>query len=61
MSTLARSLGYKPTRLNKEIINAVTEASDKFLSQLADDLGSLSKHAGRKTIDETDILIAMQR
>jgi len=36
-------------------------ASDWFFEQVSDDLGAYSKHAGRKTIDESDVVTLMAR
>lgn len=57
----ARSVGKKKARLNKETMNAILEAGNKFFEQLGDDLGDLASHAGRKTIDASDVIAIMQR
>ena len=61
VSTLARSIGQKAARLDKDAVNAVIEASDSFFEQLGGDLRAVSNHAGRKTIDESDMLAVMRR
>jgi hypothetical protein len=37
------------------------QASDWFFEQLGEDLQAYAKHAGRKTIDESDVLTLMKR
>lgn len=59
--TMMRSMGHRSSRLNKEVVEALVEASDRFFEQLGDDLEVLSKHAGRKTIDDADMIALMQR
>lgn len=62
MATLfARSVCKKKARLSRETMNAILEAGDKFFQQLGGDLGVLASHAGRKTIDASDVLAIMQR
>ena len=59
--SVAKSLGLKTARLGKDILSALTEASDKFFEQLSNDLTLMSQHAGRKTIDESDVITLMKR
>ncbi|KAH8162061.1 hypothetical protein CIB48_g6165 [Xylaria polymorpha] len=37
------------------------QATDWFFEQLGDDLSAYAKHAGRKTIDESDMITLMRR
>ncbi|KAI9875237.1 MAG: hypothetical protein M1830_008719 [Pleopsidium flavum] len=60
-STFARSSGNGKSKINKETVAAIMQATDWFLEQVGDDLGTYAKHAGRKTIDETDIITLMKR
>ena len=48
-------------KLNKDSILAMQKASDWFFEQMADDLGTYASHAGRKTIDEADVIALMRR
>ena len=57
----ARSVGKRKARLNKETMNAVLEAGERFFEQLGYDLGFVASHAGRKTIDASDVIAIMQR
>ncbi len=57
----ARTAGNSKAKLNKETLEAVIQASDWFFEQVSDDLGVYAKHAGRKTIDESDIVTLMAR
>jgi len=54
-------LGNSKTKLNKETLNAIMQASDWFFEQVSDDLEAYSKHAGRKTIEESDVVTLMAR
>jgi histone H3/H4 len=60
-TTFARTAGNSKAKLNKETLEAIMQASDWFFEQISDDLGAYSKHAGRKTIDESDIVTLMAR
>jgi histone H3/H4 len=48
-------------KLSKDTLNAIMQASDWFFEQASDDLGVYAEHAGRKTIDETDVVMLMRR
>ncbi|KAI9779859.1 MAG: hypothetical protein M1839_007172 [Geoglossum umbratile] len=60
-STFARASGNRKSVVNKEALAAIMQASDWFFEQVSDDLGTYAKHAGRKTIDETDMLALLKR
>lgn len=60
-TTFARSSGNGKSKLNKDTVAAIMQATDWFFEQIGDDLGTYAKHAGRKTIDETDIVTLMKR
>jgi len=60
-SSFARLSGNSKGKLDREALGAIMQASDWYLEQLADDLGTYAKHAGRKTIDETDVVTLMKR
>jgi histone H3/H4 len=60
-ATYARTGGSSRFKISKEILDAIIKASDWFLEQLSDDLGAYAKHAGRKTINEYDIITLMKR
>lgn len=49
------------SKLERDAVDAVREAGDLFLAQLGDDLGMIAGHAGRKSIDESDLITAMTR
>ncbi|CZR58404.1 uncharacterized protein PAC_08296 [Phialocephala subalpina] len=59
-TSFARTAGSK-AKINKEALDAIMQASDWFFEQVSDDLGAYAKHAGRKTIDESDIVTLMAR
>jgi histone H3/H4 len=60
-TTFARTTGNRKAKINKEALEAIMQASDWFFEQVSDDLGAYAKHAGRKTIDESDIVTLMAR
>lgn len=60
-TTFARTAGNSKTKINKEALEAIMQASDWFFEQVSDDLGAYAKHAGRKTIDDSDIVTLMAR
>ena len=48
-------------KLSKDTLAIIEQASDWFFEQAAEDLASYSKHAGRKTVDESDVVALMKR
>jgi histone H3/H4 len=58
--TFAKTSGVK-AKIGADTLAAITTASDWFFEQLGDDLSAYAKHAGRKTIDETDMVALMRR
>ncbi|KAI9733373.1 MAG: hypothetical protein M1834_003457 [Cirrosporium novae-zelandiae] len=57
----AKSSGIRKARMSKETSEAINRATDFFFRQVADDLETYSKHAGRRTIDESDVTALMRR
>lgn len=49
------------TKISKETLAAIEQASEWFFEQASEDLAVYSKHAGRKTIDESDVITLMRR
>ncbi|KAL1837066.1 hypothetical protein VTJ49DRAFT_4318 [Mycothermus thermophilus] len=47
--------------ITPDALRAIMQASDWFFEQLGDDLAAYADHAGRKTIDESDVLTLMKR
>ena len=60
-TTYARTGGNSKAKISKDTLDAVMQASDWFFEQVSDDLGAYAKHAGRKTIEESDIITLMKR
>lgn len=60
-TTFARTAGNSKAKINKETLDAIMQATDWFFEQVSDDLGAYADHAGRKTIDESDIVTLMAR
>ena len=61
VNTLVRSQGNRRSIFNKGTLNAIIEAGDLFLEQLSGDLEMFANHAGRKIIEETDVVTVMNR
>jgi histone H3/H4 len=57
----ARTGSGGKTRIDKETLAAIEKATEWFFEQASEDLATYSKHAGRKTIDETDVITLMRR
>ena len=60
-TTFARTAGNGKAKINQGALDAIMQASDWFFEQVSDDLGAYAHHAGRKTIDESDIVTLMAR
>ncbi|PBP17540.1 hypothetical protein BUE80_DR011526 [Diplocarpon rosae] len=60
-TTFARTSGNSKAKISKETLDAIMQASDWFFEQVSDDLGAFAAHAGRKTIDESDVVTLMAR
>jgi histone H3/H4 len=59
-STFSRSYGGSG-KLNKETVDSISQASDWFFEQISEDLSSYADHAGRKTIEESDVITLLKR
>jgi histone H3/H4 len=60
-TTFARTTGNSKTKINKETLDEIIQASDWFFEQVSDDLGAYAQHGGRRTIDESDVVMLMAR
>ncbi|KAI0142087.1 centromere kinetochore component CENP-T-domain-containing protein [Pestalotiopsis sp. NC0098] len=60
-TTFAKTSGLGKAKLSADTLDAMMQATDWFFEQLGDDLSAYAKHAGRKTIDESDMLTLMRR
>lgn len=60
-SSFAQSSGALKSKINKKTLGAIMQANDWFFEQIGNDLGAYAEHAGRKTIDETDIIMLLKR
>lgn len=60
-TSFAKTAGHHKTKLGGDTLDAIIQASDWFFEQISDDLYAYSRHAGRQTIDETDIVALMAR
>lgn len=57
----ARSSTKKRSSLNKSTVEAIVHAGNLFLEQLSEDLDSYAGHGRRRGIDETDVVMILQR
>ena len=48
-------------KITRDVLEALTEATDWFFEQIGEDLEVYAGHAGRKTIDESDVITLMKR
>ncbi|KAI0125071.1 centromere kinetochore component CENP-T-domain-containing protein [Xylariales sp. AK1849] len=60
-TTFARTAGVGKAKVSADTMGAIMQATDWFFEQLGDDLSAYAKHAGRKTIDESDMITLMRR
>lgn len=57
----ARSGAGSKVKINKATLAAIEQASSWYFEQASQDLAAYSKHAGRKTIDESDVTTLLKR
>ncbi|KGO71253.1 Histone-fold [Penicillium italicum] len=57
----ARSGAGSKAKINKATLAAIEQASSWYFEQASQDLAAYSKHAGRKTIDESDVTTLLRR
>ncbi|KAI9716087.1 MAG: hypothetical protein M1812_005514 [Candelaria pacifica] len=60
-SRFTRTSGSGKSKINRDILGALVNATEWFFEQVGDDLGTYAQHAGRKTVDETDMITLMKR
>ncbi|KAI9795469.1 MAG: hypothetical protein M1833_006999 [Piccolia ochrophora] len=60
-ATFAQSGGQGKAKIHKDTLALLMQASDWFLEQISDDLGAYARHAGRTTIEESDMVTLMRR
>jgi histone H3/H4 len=60
-TTFAKTSGSGKARISADTMDALMQATDWFFEQLGDDLRAYAKHAGRTTINESDIITLMRR
>ncbi|CAI4210996.1 unnamed protein product [Parascedosporium putredinis] len=58
--TFAQTSGVANAKITPDTLDALSQASDWFFEQLGDSLQAYAKHAGRKTIDESDVIALMR-
>jgi histone H3/H4 len=57
----ARTSTGAKTKISKDTLAAIEQASEWFFEQASQDLATYAKHAGRKTIDESDVGTLIRR
>lgn len=60
-SRFAPSKNGSKAKISKPTLAVLEQATAWFFEQVSDDLDAYSKHAGRKTIDESDVITLMKR
>jgi histone H3/H4 len=60
-TTYARTGGSGKAKIGKDTLDAIMQATDWFFEQVSDDLDAYAKHAGRKTIEDSDVITLMTR
>ncbi|KAK7548407.1 centromere kinetochore component CENP-T-domain-containing protein [Phyllosticta citricarpa] len=60
-TSFARVHGGPAAKLGADTLNALSTATDWFFEQAGEDLASYASHAGRKTIEEADVVMLMRR
>ncbi|KAI1766783.1 hypothetical protein GGR53DRAFT_190390 [Hypoxylon sp. FL1150] len=60
-TTLAKTAGVGKAKISADTLESLMQATDWFFEQLGDDLSAYAQHAGRKTIDESDMVMLMRR
>lgn len=60
-TTLAQQGGAGKVKLTPDTMSAISQASDWFFQQLGDHLANYARHAGRRTIDESDMAMMFRR
>lgn len=60
-SSGASGAGKSKAKLGSDTVAALSTASDWFFEQVGIDLQRYASHAGRKTIDESDVMLLMRR
>ncbi|KAI3321492.1 hypothetical protein HD806DRAFT_154156 [Xylariaceae sp. AK1471] len=59
-TTLAKTAGLKG-KISPDTLDEMMQATDWFFEQLGDSLSAYAKHAGRNTINDSDIITLMRR
>jgi histone H3/H4 len=59
--TFAKTAGVGNAKLGPDTMAAIMQTTDWFFEQLGDDLKAYAEHAGRRTIEESDVIALMRR
>lgn len=60
LSSLSAQMGMQ-SRVSRKVLQAINEAEGQYFGQLGEDLKAFSSHAGRKQVDENDVIEVMKR
>ncbi|KAF9141881.1 hypothetical protein BGX30_003884 [Mortierella sp. GBA39] len=52
---------FSTARMSREAMDVILEGSHLFFEQTSNDLAAYAEHAGRRTVDETDVELLMKR
>ncbi|KAF9152652.1 hypothetical protein BG015_004931 [Linnemannia schmuckeri] len=52
---------FSRSRMSREAMDVILEGSHLFFEQASNDLAAYANHAGRRTVDETDVELLMKR
>lgn len=61
ITKFARTTASRRARVDSDTLAACVQASDWFFEQMSEDLGKYAEHAGRKRIEEADVVMLMKR
>ncbi|EMR09334.1 hypothetical protein PNEG_02289 [Pneumocystis murina B123] len=52
---------FTTLKISKDALKIICSASDQFFEQISEDLDTFAAHAGRKTIEDSDVIQLMKR
>jgi histone H3/H4 len=61
VTAVSRTRGSGKSAISKDTLTTIMQATDLFFEQVSEDLGAYATHAGKKTIDESDVIALMKR
>ncbi|QSL66464.1 hypothetical protein MERGE_000844 [Pneumocystis wakefieldiae] len=52
---------FTTLKISKDALKVICSASDQFFEQISEDLDAFAAHAGRKTVEDSDVIQLMKR